>query len=307
MKTLVIFSIVILLAMKGFTQEWAPVGAAWHYTEKFSFWSLNDEDYIKYESEKDTVFMGINCKKIVKRHDVYCYQRPENEFMYSNNNKVYFYDPSFNEFQMIYDFNASPDESWEIRIYDMLYSETDTVKITVDSSNSININSQNLKRLYVTYDFNNESIMPFVYQSVIIESIGDMTFMFNFFPENALACDDNVSAGLRCYEDGILGLYETGIADSCTYIHEWVGVDQTMKPNLDVVLFPNPASDVITIKPGTHDIDWFNLINSNGITVKSGKLTNHQIPVRELNRGLFILELSDSKSGVFERQKILLK
>ena len=72
----------IVFSFGGYSQEWAPIGATWHYSEKFIFWNPIDEDYIKYESVKDTLINGINCKKIIKRHDVWCNVRPEIELMY---------------------------------------------------------------------------------------------------------------------------------------------------------------------------------------------------------------------------------
>ena len=79
------------------------------------------------------------------------------------------------------------------------------------------------------------------YPSEIMERIGDMTYLFNFYPEFALACDFNWADGLRCYEDPLLGFYSTGIADSCTYV--WTGIEDKLADKALFTIYPNPATD----------------------------------------------------------------
>jgi hypothetical protein len=59
-------------------------------------------------------------------------------------------------------------------------------------------------------------------------------------------CDDNYSAGLRCYYDPQYGIYSTGIADSCNYTYKWTGTGE--KPADEAFqLFPNPAGTEVTV------------------------------------------------------------
>ena len=156
-------------------QEFAPIGAEWHYNERFAF--SGDIDYIKFTSEKDTVIHGKSCKKITKRHKIYCFDRPDTEFLYTSNDTVYFFDATFNEFQNLYIFNSAPNDSWIIKIKDEA-QEIDTITISVDSVSTKQINEQNLKTLHVTYDKNDE-IYPESYSSTIIEKIGDVRLSKN--------------------------------------------------------------------------------------------------------------------------------
>lgn len=198
------------------------MGTSWYYTEKFTFGNEDNEDYIKFESVKDTMYAGKNCRKIIKRHEVICNDRPWIEYMYEENGKVYFYDPNFYGFQVLYDFNTNQNDTWTIFIEDY-GDDIDTLLVVVDSTKIVAINGVDLKKLYVTYNFIHESFMneteqdTMIYQSVIIERIGDLTYMFNYVPEWSAVCDANYSDGLRCYEDSIVGLFETGLADSCDY------------------------------------------------------------------------------------------
>ena len=235
-RTLLLISFFLLIAFPGFTQEWAPIGATWYYTEKFSTWNRYDEDYIKFESVKDTVISGKNCRKITKRHKLVCNDRPRSEFMYDENGKVYFYDGQINDFQVLYDFTANQGDSWTILVKQQDVG-FDTLSIVVDSADVVSINGIDLKQLYVTYNFIYELYSEvwdtMTYHSRIIEKIGDIHYMFNFVPAWALVCDANYSAGLRCYEDSIIGLYETGLAVSCNYRHKVMQEIMTIRETFD--------------------------------------------------------------------------
>lgn len=100
----------------------------------------------------------------------------------------------------------------------MYDNNLDTINVSIDSISPIVINGKSLKRLHVPYYLLTEEY-PYSYNSIIIEKIGDIQYMFNYYPSASVACDGNYSAGLRCYQDSELGFYSTGIADSCDYIY----------------------------------------------------------------------------------------
>ncbi len=57
--------------------------------------------------------------------------------------------------------------------------------------------------------------------------------MFNYAPAWSFVCDGNFSHGLRCYEDDTIGLYETGLADSCDYRHHFLQDLMTVREVFD--------------------------------------------------------------------------
>ncbi len=229
------------------TSDWAPVGATWYYTETF-FWPIPMiEDYLMIQSVGDTVIQGLSCRKLTKRHTIVCSDRPQVEYMYSEGQQVYFFDSAFNGFQMLYDFGAVPGDSWSIRLKDPNDPlDEDTLVVTVDSTDMATINGLPLNRLYVTYLFLNETIPNYSYNSVLIDRIGDTWYMFNYMPELGFVCDANMSQGLRCYEDSVVGHYETGIADSCTYIEFYDAVAENSGGTLRV--HPNPVTHFLFLE-----------------------------------------------------------
>jgi len=304
MKTLSLLFATCLFWQTSIAQEWAPIGAKWHYTERFFGWNPIEIDYIKIESVKDTIVAGKSCKKLTKRHNIGCTDRPDIEYMYSENDQVFFYDTSFNAFQVLYDFGADQGDSWIILVKDMQPDDIDTLIVKVDSTNQIIINGISLKQFFVTYDFRNETIPNYTYNSTIIESIGDLWYMFNYYPEWAFGCDANFSEGLRCYEDSIIGLYETGIADSCEYIKLW-----TVSESIDhspITLYPIPADDVLLVKGELCNPMHYKIVDINGKVVQADELKNNKIPVQRFSPGLYIIEFHDSNQAFLSSHKILI-
>lgn len=196
-------------------QDFAPVGATWHYSEEFSYES--GVDYIKLISVKDTLFHGKTCRKITKRHKINCNDRPEIEYVYTSNDTVFFYDPNIENFQVLYDFSAEKLDSWVIKFKTMSGNPLEEVHVLVDSVDRVTINGADLKRMYVTYSNIYDNEVRNQYSSVIIENIGDEHYMFNFAAYWTEVCDGNFSKGLRCYEDDALGLYKAEIIPGCEF------------------------------------------------------------------------------------------
>lgn len=214
----------IILVLAAFTwmcnchaQYFAPSGTTWHYGEEIYFNWPNVIGYMEFNANGDTIIDGKNCQVISKQNQLWCNGRPDTEYTYYANDTVYFYDTSYSKFQVLYDFNSSPGEYWEILVLDNGV-EDDTVRVTVDSVDMVIINGASLKRMHVTYQlFGEEAGSPYSYKSAIIERLGDTMYMFNFFPEFNFVCDANGSRGLRCYEDSIIGFYDSPNPEQCTY------------------------------------------------------------------------------------------
>ena len=307
MRTFATIFVFCIVTLSVKSQEWAPVGATWHYTEEIFMPTTIDKDYIKFESVKDTMYQGMLCRKITKRHDNSCTDRPAVEYMYSQNDKVYFWDEHFNSFQVLYDFSAGQGDSWVILLTDMNPADVDSLIVKVDSTNTAIINGVQLKRLYVTYDFRNETISPYTYRGVLIQSLGDMIFMFNYFQEWAFGCDGNFASGLRCYEDAAIGLFETGIAPSCTYVHQLTGINPEPGSAQRFSLFPNPADQVITIESSITGPVWYTIADLTGRKVKSGLITGSVIETGNLGPGIYHIFFFQNGERFPEIKKLVIR
>lgn len=300
MKHILILICTTLIAISTEAQEFAPIGAEWYYNERFAF--SGDIDFIKFTSEKDTVINGKTCKKITKRHKIYCFGRPDTEFLYTSNDTVFFFDTTFNEFQNLYVFNSAPNDSWTIKIKDE-EQEIDTIRISVDSISTRQINGQNLKVLFVTYDKNDENF-PESYSSTIIEKIGDVNYMFNWYPWSRMVCDANWTDGLRCYQDSEIGLYSTGIVESCDYIYKWTGVN-IEKQKERIRVYPNPPNDYLLIETDIRTNLTAELHNLDGkILISKLFNENTKLDLAGFIKGTYILTIRN-RNEIIEQKKII--
>ena len=282
MKKILLLILIISTSNFIFSQNWAPVGAKWHYKERFA--NYGDVDFIRFESVKDTLFMGKNCRKILKRHQVGCLQRPNVEYMYSEDNKVYFYDEYFSEFQLLYDFNADINDVWKIKIPD-IDSDVDTLVITVNDIDNVTLNGYSLKRQFVTIDFLNEQILS-SYNSIILENIGDLSYMFNFMNEFMFICDDNFSDGINCYEDNLLGLNHFNNNTDCEF--QSVGLSELQNDD-NLGIYPNPVNNTIKLINSDQYI-YYKIYDLSGKLLKEGNISKN-INIEDMNKGIYILEV----------------
>lgn len=102
MKKCTLFFMLIFPIMPLFSQNFAPSGAIWHYTQ----WTINPNvvSYKTIESVADTVINGISCKKLMEVERYFDTTQLRVHFMYSHLDRVYFF--AQNEFHLLYDFGA---------------------------------------------------------------------------------------------------------------------------------------------------------------------------------------------------------
>lgn len=288
MKTRFLILMLILATCGLSAQNFAPIGAEWYYTE--GFFMSGDKNFLKIISVKDTLFHGKTCRQLVKTRDIWCNMRPETEYVYSEDSAIYFWQSDLTGFQKLIDFKAEAGESWVIQMNDLeTDTDIDSVLIEVDSTSFTNINNHLLKVLYVTYHGLYDYDIDVEYPSQIVEKIGDMYYLFNFFPELGLACDGNYSEGLRCYEDSELGFYSTGIADSCTYIYHWTDIDEARQESI-FSIFPNPTSGIVEISINSDVEIEVELLDISGRMIQAGKFkSTTQLDLSGLQNGIYVL------------------
>lgn len=287
-------------------QNWAPRGATWYYSEKFAF--SGDINYMKFQSIADTIINDKRCSIIYKDRQLLCNARSDKEYMYSENDTVYYYDSVFNEFQILYDFSAELGDSWFIKVKEDGFN-TDTVIVTVDSIGSTTINDHNLKSLFVTYVIRSGDY-SIDYQSTIVERVGDIIYMFNFSSISAGVCDMNWTDGLRCYEDSIIGHYETGIADSCTYTYVWTGLETPGTNDGRIILFPNPTNDIIQIRYPVNNYDrlTFRVFDLSGKSILFGDTQNSRsFSLKNCSPGLYQVLFFDPEGRMVQQLEVIKK
>ena len=228
-------SLILILILSSwqfcFSQNWGANNAVWYYTQ-LEFMEPPLQSYIKYTSIGDTVILG-DTAVIIKRE----YESKSTNYMYmkSNNNRVYLFVPSLNDYRLIYDFNAVAGDT--IQVFCIFSDfENKNISIVVDSVSDININGNILKMQHVSQACYFEDCFM---HGAIIENIGWTGFMFPLH----VAHDPPYGGPLRCYEDDLIGLYKIVDFD-CDYIANI----EYIECNNNFYVYPNPIQQSFIIE-----------------------------------------------------------
>lgn len=272
--------------------EWAPEGATWHY----SYNNFSITGYIEIKYIGDSLIDGKVCKVLEKKLYSYDYVTTISdtinlglEFTYSDSNKVYYY--RFDQFFVLYNFNAQPGDWWEIAGWSIPGSCDSIGKIEVDSIGTIVINSDTLKYLKISRKDSSDWQLG----SIIVEKIGCIDHYM--FPEPFMCALDMDEGGpFRCYFDNNFGLYQSGIASACDYI---TSIDYLDYPDNNLIIYPNPVKNIL-------NINWDDKINKQ-LNIKIFNLTgqlvletniekdnkNQYIDLSTLPSNIYLIKLTD--------------
>lgn len=286
----------IFICTKTQAQHFGIQGSSWHYSRIYVVPSPTIETYLNIASNGDTTIQGKLCNRLQINMPIMCGDQQGTKFTYYSNDSVYFYEPAYNSFQLLYDINATIGDSWFIRLPDA--NDEDTISVHVNSTDIINLNGVSLKRLQVTYITHFDNLLNFSYDSEIIERIGDTRYLFNLFPEWSYTCDESFIPGLRCYEDPSMPLYSTGLSSACDF-QSSIGIEEQESDRQ--IAYPNPSSNVIYLSTGNNSELSFEIFDLLGHSMLNGRTTS-EINISSLKSGCYILCTTDN--GLIISQKI---
>lgn len=281
MKKLIII-ILTAISFHATSQEFAPVGAKWHYDQR----TFNPDltTYQTIESISDTIINGITCRKLMKISRMagtlisYLYT-------YSVNDSVFFY--AGNGFHLLYDFGAITGDTVTLGYYTTY--DGSPLKMFIDSTSTIIINGETRKLQYVTCGDG----MVIGFGGIVIEGLGNIGYMFPSF-------DPSLEGPLRCYEDSIIGLFINPYHSNNGW--NFLDCEQILtglaEPGLtaEIFIYPNPAKGEIFIAnnckmPGETTIT---IVNMNGEPVMQSQF-KHQTPVEldvsTLAKGIYLMKI----------------
>lgn len=280
-------------------QSYAPLGAKWtfHIT---AFWVGSYPG--SWTTLKDTVVLGKKCSLSKRDSNDYGVGDANNKLIsYQENGIVYWFNPDSIAFTIFIDFNAVQGDSWTTLCpFDGL-GKKDFVTY-VDSTDSININGFNLKRLFVHLD----SLGP-AYS--IVEGIGYFSILspFNWgcglYPGQYLlwSCDGTMVFdapeywGLRCYEDSILGFVDFDSIRECDF-KIYVGLSE-FDFQYGLKIYPNPATHYIRLNvPDLNsDLYSFMIYNSTGeLKLKGDFSRDKETDISQLTSGIYFVLIRSS-------------
>ena len=207
----------------GEPATFAPQGAEWYF-DVFNPWGTHPE-YQRFFVDGDTIIQGHQCS-IITQHFVDT-GHEGGEFVYEEDNKVYWFNPTTNAFSILYDFDAEAGESWYYEVGECSH------QVTVDSVGSVTWNGHTYRTQWVRF---NEDVQ--YYSGKIIEGIG---YEKGLFP-SIYVCD-----GLEMFDASEIEYLRCYVKDGEMLYHEG-GYD----------------CDETTITPPSHPEWYYEILNENG-------------------------------------------
>lgn len=159
-------------------------------------------------------------------------------------------------------------------------------------------------------------------KDVMIYGDGDDYITYNDVSEHAVY---NANMKLRFFQDdlsvpneassgsiGILRIYNYAldsntVEDNYTDLSGTLGIKKTHASNVAASAYPNPVSDVLSIKLPTDDTYQYRIVSFTGSVIKTGSLNNgsNTIDVQQLPAGMYMIRLSgkDGLSGALKFSK----
>ena len=279
MRAFILVSMVIITT-QIFTQEFAPIGSIWHYTQ----WTI-DPDVVSFktiETISDTVINGNQCRKMVEVERYLDTVNVTFHYMYSENDSVFFF--ADNDFQLLYDFGANTGDTI-ILGYFTTYNGS-PLQMIIDSTDAIMVNNEERKIQYITCGDG----LVIEFGEHVIEGIGNTSFMFP-------TLDGSINGPLRCYEDNITGFFlnpfNTGGGWNQQDCDQIITDIAEINPKYRITLYPNPTSGKIFVK-GIDKKTEYRIIDCCGNIIKTGNIEiTNEISLTDMPRGFYLLELKN--------------
>lgn len=252
------------------------LGSEWYYE------ITNDDGSVTYqylEMAADTTINDHPIHILVRINTLYDKSQViTHEYIYEENNKVYWWNKTLGEFTTLYDFGAEEGDEWEIKV------GNESINVHVDAVEQYTYESRQLKMLRVRDDAD-------IFSGDIVCGIGHLT---SFFPEKLMAKGCRVE-GIRCFwQNGEL-VFHYGEQD-CDEIYEehHFGVEEIEDGN-EFVIYPNPSHSVIFVQSENINSEY-RITNLMGQTLLIGNITseNHQIDVSSLPEGMYFITIDSS-------------
>lgn len=259
-------------------QTYPLLGDEWYYeiTSALGQITYQHLDYLC-----DTTISHKKIKVIVKTNTLYDKDTEvSREYIYDENDKVYWWNKSQQNFTMLYDFAAEIGDEWQIEVGE------NSITMHVDEVETVDYNGQLFRALTV-------SDTDDVFSGTIVCGVGHLT---SFFPEKLLENKGNFDVdGIRCYWDEGTLIYQEGNLD-CDSIFEQthLAVDETITEN-GFEVYPNPSHENIFVQSDKIE-EKYRILNLLGESILTGIISseNQQINISSLSEGIYFITIGNA-------------
>ena len=260
-------------------------GSEWYYEIENENGSIT---YQHLQQVADTTVSGKDVTIIIRTNTLYDkseHTEVTREFVYEENNVVYWWNPTLEEFTVLYDLGAQPGDSWVIKV------GTESLTMHVDAVDLYEYDGRLFKMLRVSDDGD-------IFSGNILCGVGHLS---SFFPEKLMTCGKGFRVhGLRCYWKfgDLVFTINRGDCDAIyTDLHNGIEEGGPSTGSVTFTIYPNPTNGVLTIQHSSFRIQnsAFRITNLIGQTVQTGSLNveTQQIDVSNLPQGMYFISVGD--------------
>jgi hypothetical protein len=202
-------------------------------------------------------------------------------YLYELNRRVYIFNLVLGQFTLLYDFNLNAGEHYIFHPQDPV----DSFYVVVDSIGMDTINGQFRKTQFVHSQDISQGV-HYEFYGKIIEGIGSTACLY---PQVGFC--DPATNGLRCFQDAILGFYDTHLAPSCDTVYLTFDNVEEIKRMLLVRVAPNPFSERTTLQ--------FDINNLSEGTIAISDITGRIVKEESFWGNSVVIERSNLESGIY--------
>ena len=271
----------------NFEEDCGSGGAEWYYE------ILNDDGSITYQYLHQTNDTTINDKEdihvIVRINTLYDkgeHVQTSHEYIYDDNEKVYWWNKTLGEFTVLYDFDVEPGDEWEIKV------DSQSLVMHVEAVEQYEYEGRLFKMLQVS-DSENQ------FNGTIVRGIGHLT---SFFPERLMNTQKGYRVeGIRCFWKDDLLLFKYGDKD-CDEVYEEFHDYEIDEPIMaeGIRVYPNPTDGIIVVETQCiaslqQEQTKYRITNPLGQTLMTGQIKGESqtIDVSALPDGLYFITFAD--------------
>lgn len=301
MKYLTALLIIGLYATSGAQSPFGALGTEWEhciipiYENPPSFEKLKVESVFSYE------MTGMECSELEiaeRPGTVYTLSRIH---VCNDGDKVYYLEQD--SLHLLYDFSLEQGDTYQVRypiLFDTTYlavfpNEPIYTTVIIDSVSIENIDGVNLKKQHISTS-GNPSLK---FGKYAIERIGYEHWVLPFFSFDALEL--NIFDGMISYSDD--EIYVQIESTNCVLTE----VDLLDVEDGELLIFPNPASDEVTMESNNSCIESIEIISLHGKSMFKRNYPcdkNAKLSVANISKGSYIV-LVQTKKHTF-RKKLLI-
>lgn len=278
MKRILLPILLFLTIQQDYAQDFAPIGATWHYTQVTI--NPNLTSFKTIESVSDTTINGIKCRKLIETERYIGVTGTNYHYMYSKNDSVFFFKDK--NFHLLYNFGANKGDTIILSYFGTYNGKP--LKMIIDSVGTVLVNNQQRKIQHITCGDG----MIIEFGQHVIQGIGNTSFMFP-------TLDFSINGPLRCYQDKNTALFLNPYYPYKDWNHidcEQIitGIKET-KIEDEIAIYPNPANNDISILNVDRNTEY-KILDNTGKSIKQGVISeSSKIHIKDFAKGIYFIEL----------------